>query len=342
MQSASNAPSPAFGTLPIPATSPRPSAAHFQAEAIAWAVRFGVISPSMRAKVEAARIGELMVRVFPGAAGDILQLVTDWTLLFFALDDAIEDPGRSRIERAALVVRAIEAVEGRADASTNALSAAVQDVRDRLATLSLACVVESFARDVTQVLQGMLLLEDQRCDGAYLSIAEYVELRTLTIGLMPYRSFADASTRTTVHASGTTLRLVERLEESAARVVGWSNDLFTYPKEHAAGDPHNLVLLWMRDGLSLDAAVRRAQRMHDRELRRFTALTLELRHRTEPQEGIGERIAFLENAIRAHAAWGQETARYAGMQQRRAAEGERDTAWRAQSGNPERALSFHR
>jgi hypothetical protein len=98
----------------------------------------------------------------------------------------------------------------------------------------------------------------------------------------------------------------------ANNIGAWSNDLFTLEKELRHGEPHNLVLVLRQEfGLSLQAAVDAAAKMHDDEVRAFVKLASNLPSFGLTTDAALKRyVAALGAAIRGHFDWAKVTARY--------------------------------
>jgi hypothetical protein len=102
---------------------------------------------------------------------------------------------------------------------------------------------------------------------------------------------------------------VALLRRYAENVVAWFNDLVSWPKEAARGDPHNLVLVVHHElRLSLPDAVGYVVDRHDREVRLFVAAGRDLgKWRPDARR----LVRSLEYWIRANVDWSRESGRYA-------------------------------
>jgi hypothetical protein len=96
------------------------------------------------------------------------------------------------------------------------------------------------------------------------------------------------------------------VQRPADNVVAWFNDLVSWPKEAAHGDPHNLVLVVHHEArLPLAEAVRHVADRHDQEVKAF----ITARDRFGPD--LRPAARGLEHWIRADVDWSRDSCRYA-------------------------------
>jgi hypothetical protein len=103
------------------------------------------------------------------------------------------------------------------------------------------------------------------------------------------------------------------LKLTANNCISWANDLFSFAKEIEEGNPNNLVLCIAEDDeLDLEAAMRRAVELYNREYRAFCQLERDL-----PALGLGEGdrdlqpyAARLHGWVLGNIHWSRTTLRY--------------------------------
>jgi hypothetical protein len=102
------------------------------------------------------------------------------------------------------------------------------------------------------------------------------------------------------------------LRRRADNAVAWFNDLVSWRKELAAGDPHNLVLV-VRDqtGAGLARAVGTVAAWHDAEVRAFRRVGSVLEPALLAQPGVRALVDGLAHWLRANVDWSAESGRYA-------------------------------
>lgn len=98
---------------------------------------------------------------------------------------------------------------------------------------------------------------------------------------------------------------LEMLTLLCCNIVCWSNDLFSLEKELQNGDNHNLALILQHErDQSLQAAIREAAAIHDRDMRRFVELSRQLPpFEKEIAEPVQHYIQSLQSIISANMEW---------------------------------------
>ena len=151
-----------------------------------------------------------------------------------------------------------------------------------------------------------------RCVAAAVAVPvfRYRELRASTVGTRPVFAVAELGTGVLTLKDALAPDFVE-LRRRAALLTAWVNDLYSYPKEHAAGDPLNLVqAIAHRDRLPPQEAIDRVVRLYNDELRQFEALA----HAASRAGGSAGRrryvVGVLRHWVHANRWWTQHCGRY--------------------------------
>jgi 5-epi-alpha-selinene synthase len=171
--------------------------------------------------------------------------------------------------------------------------------------------LEGFGELLEKLFSAFLWENLNRSNQIRPSLAAYVTMRENTVGLHP--QFALAEITDGVHLSAQALAhpTVRSLTMMACNVVAWTNDLFTFDKELAQGEVHNLVMLYMTEqGLDRDAAVAHVVARHDDEMRAFIALTARLPDVGDERPQLLRYVGVLRGWMRGHLDWARETGRY--------------------------------
>ena len=287
-----------------------PEAAAVQDRSVAWAQSLGLIATEQHVRAaHDARHGWLMARAFPRVTLRALQLVTDWTLVFFALDDHVEEVGTAG-EVAVYLEYLLDVFRGAAGPFDDPFARAMIDLRARALALGSRSQIARFAGALEDLFAGFVAEAHHRDHARIPDVASYVRLREVTIGLHAILPLAELvgsfqlSGRVRDHAA------VRRLATRASNIVGWANDLYTCEKEIAQGEIHNLVLVLRRERhLTLADAAGEVVAMHDREVKGFVREAAEL-----PALGadpkVGRYVEMLMCWIRGHLDWARETGHY--------------------------------
>ena len=296
---------------------PFPTALHrdadlVQAQSVAWARSFRLLGSSERRyrALDEAAVARLVARSFPAAERAGLQLAADWTTLFCLLDDKTEVAGTSMVRLAALLSRLLDAFRD-GNSGDDAFASALVDLRGRMLDAAGEVWLEQFGELLEKLFSAFLWENLNRSNHLRPSLSAYLTMRETTVGLHP--QFALAEITDHVHLSTETMAhpTVRSLTTMACNVVGWTNDLFTYGKELAQGEVHNLVILHMHEArLPLAEAQRRVVASHDAEMRAFIALAARLPDVGEERPQLLRYVGVLRAWMRGHLDWARETGRY--------------------------------
>lgn len=290
-----------------------PDASSVHENSIRWARSRGVLHTKQReVTAEKARTGWLVARGFPAAAPQGLQWAADWLILFCALDDYIEMQRRAADVEPNLQNLLELFRSGNEQSRHVPFSAAMLDLRRRLLMLAPPGQVARFVDQLEKLFEGFVIEARNREHGFVPSLASYLQLREVTVGLKamfaPAELLGGFSMPDDTYRHPALLQLVTR----TSNIVGWANDLFTYEKEIRHGDIHNLVTVLMNErGLTVSQAVQQATKFHDDEVRRFQTDVERLPSFDLTGAAVDSYVRMLKCWIRGHLDWARETGRYA-------------------------------
>ncbi|MFE7184218.1 terpene synthase family protein [Streptomyces erythrochromogenes] len=258
------------------------------------------------------RMGELAARVLPGARREAVQLLGDLAMWLFHVDDDCED-GPLGVRPAGLadrLSRLLYAAEhpGATLLPRDPVADAVRDLRRRTEALFGPHAGAAWLDSLRAYFLSLLWEAGQRTAPEYPGIESYALMRLHSGAVDTLLPFLE-------HAHGLALPPAARhdprltaLEEMAAFLIGWSNDLLSYRKESTRpGRRLDVVTLLRRGGASLADAVTVAVGQYDRVMGRF----LELGERvaaTAP--GSRRYVAALHRFVRGAGEWELTSPRY--------------------------------
>lgn len=260
----------------------------------------------------ALRIPEFVARAYPHATYEDLRVVLDWTLWGFAADDQHDDLVRKPELLRARYLEHSEVIEdGISDQVTN-MHAGLADVRRRILARSHPGCLRRFAEAAREWFDSMHWETINRVRVTPPSPAHYLRMREITVGMYTEYALFDVTHQTRTDDIFWTDPDVRRLMTMSANIIGWANDVFSYRKEQAAGDPHNLVLLLSAErGLSLSEAVAQTIEMHDLEMVRFLELEESMRSRPSSNDRtVRDLLGLTRSWIRANLDWAYSSDRY--------------------------------
>lgn len=272
-----------------------------EARSIAWALAHRLVAEDRGLpRLRASRIGRLVCRALHDADAALVQIASDWTLLFCLIDDWIErDSDALPMFEAALC--------GAPHPATDELMACA-DVRRRLASIASREWLARWDAGVRELLDVFRREAVARQHHAPLPLSLYAEMRRVSSGIPLLLLIHELSRPTSGGASAAD----EEIERSAARLIGYANDLHTFRREIADREVNNLVVVLAdEEVLSLEDAVERASASHNQEAVRFFSLTTRALSRAGARSETERAIASAARAwVLAHNAWALETGRY--------------------------------
>jgi 5-epi-alpha-selinene synthase len=314
---------PAFATPSVycpflPTISPH--AASVQRLAVHWATRHGFLPDARtRAAFASAKFALLMARTYPEASEADLALATAWLTVTFRLDDTLEtvlghEPERLRKVASAIVAYLRGEPVDLTYAKLGPIGGALGDVWRRTRALTGPAWRERFIAHVAEYLDGNVWEATNRLTGHRPDPEEYRRMRRHSAATGMFFDLIEPLRHVELPAEVFADPDFIELRSHADNAVAWFNDLVSWPKEQAAGDRHNLVLV-LREARKLSTvdALYTAVAEHDAAVHAF----LEARERvlTGPHrdvDGLAGVVADLGHWIRGNIDWSQESGRYGG------------------------------
>ncbi|MFS0696856.1 terpene synthase family protein [Streptomyces nitrosporeus] len=236
---------------PFPQRS-NPHVAHTRAHLDEWTRRTGLVHrESARARFEQADFGSFVGMVHPTASPEHLDLVADWFVWLFLVDDQLDDGhlGRNPERVRDVVARMRAVVEGTAPRvppgeEAPAALVALADLWERTVPRAAPHWRTRFTGHLMTYLTMTTTWEaGNRATGAVPSEAAYISKRRHTgaihVCMDLIEIVAGIQAPEAVHGDP---RFVTALEASC-NVVCWANDVYSYEKEQMLGEIHNLVHL---------------------------------------------------------------------------------------------------
>ncbi|MFO0548623.1 MAG: terpene synthase family protein [Polyangiaceae bacterium] len=282
-----------------------PDADRIEATSVTWALSHRLVAEERGLpRLRASRVGRLVARAMYDAPAAIVQIASDWTVLFCLLDDWLEshseEGATAEIVDALTRPRSITAEPGPVSACA--------DIYGRLSAIASEAWLARWRVAVTRLFDAFGREVGPRASAAPVMPRTYAAIRTQTSGIPLLLVIHELA-----HGDITEpAPLVATLEERAGRLVGYANDLFTFRREVASGEVMNLVtVVAHQERATLGDAVERAASVHDEEAAHFYSLAARMlngrrstRHRA--------RAAAARSWVMAHNAWARETGRYDG------------------------------
>ncbi len=282
---------------PAPAV---PTAAALEADARAWAVRFGLVQVAeLPRRFDPVNVGLLTALSYPGAPAKRQHLIAELLAWIFIQDDVYDDAVASHDpELLHTVLSEYVAVLRGAEPGprAGAASVALASLRDRINAVADPAWMDWFCESMRGFwLEGIVAETRIRSLDITPDVTTYLRMRVHSIGVLPFLDLVELAHGFALPRVVCGDPTMMKLRLRTARIIAYANDVFSYEKERRAGDPNNLVhVLRHHDGYSIAGAVDRVVRLHDRELELFRREAA-----STPFAGIPHVGDFLEG----HRAW---------------------------------------
>ncbi len=217
-----------------------------------WAVDFGLVSTSDGAwRLNRANAADLAGRACPDAKPEQLSLLTDLITWLFAFDDSCDDDGLGADpgQLSPVVTRLLDVLDRLGTQVPAALlteagptGVALHDLCRRTRDQGRPDLLLRFASQLRSYLLALLWEAANRERRRVPAVAEYVQMRRHTGAVHPSFTVTDIAHGGLRDLNHHADPMLSRLEELAADLVCWCNDVFSWNKERQLDqDGHNLT-----------------------------------------------------------------------------------------------------
>jgi len=301
--------------------SPFPAAMHpdvdqMHRQTVKWALQYELIASQQdRRHLDASHYTLLMARAYPTADPGALQLIADWNTWTFLLDDYFDEHviGRNPDAVEHLHGQILSILDGATpDAGDSMRICALHNIASRLRLLGDGEWMTRFTACVRETLAASLWEARNRRIRVVPTSDDYCYWRLFTSGVFCYFALIEIAEQMTIPAFVWDHPVIQQLALSANAVICWSNDIFSFAKEIAHGDVHNLVYIVQHERqFTLDDAIAYVAQRHDDEVRAFQQLRAALPHFGGfVDEFVQRYVRGLEAWMRANMDWSVATQRY--------------------------------
>ncbi len=284
----------------------------------AWIQRVGLVQTAAElARFEAARYWQLIAQGYPEIPWEILTIAHDWSCWGFFLDD-FDDASAAATQPDTLQRFFAQILAILYDAPLLSepplLLQVGEDIWRRMHRYSSSAWRHRFASTMSESLAAYQWEAQNRVSRRIPSLVEYIEYRRKTSGWGTLVLINDLALSRTLSEGTYSNPVLQRLLDTANNAMCWANDLFSFEKEHASGDVHNLVTVTQAEyQCSIEAAIKRIVGWHNQEMQRWQYLVRQLpRWSWRPHEikHVQAYATFSKHYLRANYAWSQVTGRY--------------------------------
>ncbi|WP_343745565.1 hypothetical protein [Chitinophaga sp.] len=287
-----------------------------------WVHHHGLLSTDKaKARFAKARFAWLAARAFPDAGLHELCIIADFNTWLFILDDQCDEAEagkKSGFLRSVMTgfMDIFRHSDPRTPANNAPLPAALISIWERMKAISSPEWQQRFIRSMEDYFNSCLWEAQNRENRIVPTVADYVRMRPYTGALLADVEAIDIIEKIYLPADMLQHALLKRMVQACNNIVCWANDLFSFPKEHKAGDVHNLVLVLQHERqCSLQEAVDEAARMHNEEVAIFVVLEKLLPlSGSEKDYELLRYVAVLRSWITGNFEWSlHDTGRYSAM-----------------------------
>lgn len=281
---------------------PSPFGEEVQVETEEWLRDFGLTGLVPEEKL--AGVGRLCALVYPRATRSMLRVASDWTALFFLIDDLSESLDLEQVKERNR--RLVEALRYYGASHPDAVTSAFIAIMCRIGIAAPSQTWFSrFENEVLRWLGGHAWEATNRQRGRTPPVEEYLRMRQATIGMQPEFLLAEAADHIKIPDADAAMARV--LREYASWQISLCNDVLTYRREMASGEVHNFVMCAMVErGIDAASAVGLAVNHHNHVLQCFADAAIAPARDSE----LGRLARALEDWMTGHLAWGIHSKRY--------------------------------
>ena len=281
-------------------------------QTICWARNFSIWDQRDDRHLQDAKVGWLAARFFPQSSPEHLQIAADWLLFFCAIDDETEEFRERPLELALFLLRLRGILAGQPPVKGDkGLAFGLHDVSVRLERCAPKAWMNRFVSQVEDLFETYLWEAVNRVHGCCPSVDSYTKIREVTIGLRPLFEFLALPGSAAIAGDAWSHPLAKSMMTMVCNSVGWVNDIYTYEREMRSGEPHNLVLVIMKEsGVDWSTALSRVIKMHNDAVAQFLRISTELASAGAAPPEVQQLARALPAFLRGHLDWAHETRRY--------------------------------
>ncbi|MEU6113136.1 selina-4(15),7(11)-diene synthase [Streptomyces sp. NPDC047117] len=306
---------PLYAPIP-PAVHPRHTA--IDARTAAWARQFGA-GTRLSERLAEQDIGVFAARILPAGREDVAQLLGDFVLWLFLVDDGVIEEGELGKAPGALTAalqRLLWVAENpEADLlADDPLAAGLRDLRSRVAQHGTAGQLALWVNALREYALSVAWEAGHRAAGSVPDLEDYTLMRlydgatTVVLPLLEMGYGYELSPQERAHPA------VRAAAQMASFIITWDNDLLSAHKEvQEAGQTGGYYLnvlrvLTQHHGLSPTQAVTEAIAQRDRVMVHFQRVCTALASQSGPQ--LRQYLDSLGHFVRASLDWGISSHRY--------------------------------
>ncbi|MBB5979898.1 terpene synthase family protein [Kribbella solani] len=296
-----------------------PYAERIEAAILSWADRYDVLDdPRARRRLAKTRLGELIARAYPTIEADRIVPVAGWFTWAFVIDDCFAGPVGDYDAVCARIL-AVLGKDGQSGPAVTRLDALLGEVWECLAVGRSRAWRDRFILHMSQFLAAFKYEALNREHGHTPHQLQYTQLRRASGGITPSLDLAEVVAGQEVLPLLLESEPLVAMYNRASDVVVWVNDIVSLPKELAAGETTNGVLVLARThGVGHQDAVAIAWELVAEQVAQFDAAQREFEELIDAWFGLTSAevatasafVAGMRSWMRGNLDWSHHTDRY--------------------------------
>ncbi|MFD0327623.1 selina-4(15),7(11)-diene synthase [Streptacidiphilus monticola] len=282
-----------------------------------WAVRHRIGSAELRSALVESDIGTFAARILPEGREDVAQLLADFVLWLFGVDDGHCEDGQLGRRPGALAAELSRLLRVAQNPEapllpTDRLAAGLRDLSRRFTALGGTPAQKARWVDALREYYLSVVWEaEHRVAGTVPTLSDYTLMRLYDGATSVVLPLLELGHGYELDPDERDDRQVRALAEMAYFVICWDNDLFSYDKEARSGHwvLNVITVLQHHQGCTVEQALALAVEQRDRVLYLFARCAEAVRRTASPQ--LLQYLDSLADFVRGAQDWGVTSARYA-------------------------------
>ncbi len=304
---------PAIHT-PIPPAI-HPAAERVNAHTARWAGEWDLGEPEHRSHLVRQDLGGFAARILPGGAEPVLEILADFVLWLFTVDDNWCEQGvtsRRPGELAGMLSRLLRAAQAPETPilRTDPLAATLRDLRRRLDRTGSPEQVARWVDALREYCLAVVWEAQHRRSETVPELDDYVLMRLYNGATSPIYPLLEIGNGYELAARERSHPQVRTATEMASFVICWDNDLYSLARENTGRVLNAPTVTAQHARVPLEQAIAETIGQRNEVLTRFLELRDELDHEASPR--LRRYLRDLATFIRAAQDWTLGSARYAG------------------------------
>jgi 5-epi-alpha-selinene synthase len=284
--------------------------------AFEWVIRFELLfNESTYKRFSKTNFFLLTSCAYPHYQLEELKIGNDWLSWLFIWDDHCDlSDFKNQPEKLKVVHNRFLEIFTGAEATSKdiPLTHALSDIRQRMLRIWGAKYFHLLIPCLEDYFNGCVLQASNHSKLTTPDLNTYIKTRRLSVAGDLVLAWVEYFNQLKIPNILRKHDIIKKLNEIAINILAWCNDIFSFPKELASNDVHNLVLvLHYQHQLSLEQALEYAVGMHNQELQALLNLEASLPSFGEEIDAeLAKYISGIHDWIRGNFDWSKKTARY--------------------------------